>query len=73
MKEILDKHNKEQQEIIVENKILKSTVKALEGSMKHTMHTINDIERYSRQDQFVSSSTITLRKIQIKLLSRLVN
>ena len=47
MKEILDKHNKEQQEMIVENKILKSTVKALEGSMKHTMHTINDIERYS--------------------------
>ena len=48
MKEIFDKHNKEQEEIKLENKMLKSTVQTLEGSMKHMMRTINDMEQYSR-------------------------
>ena len=50
IQQTLADHNKEQEEIKLENKILKSTGQTLEGSVKCLMETISDMEQYSRRE-----------------------
>ena len=46
----LSKHNKEQKGIIAENKILKTMMKSLEGTVQHMKEALNDMEQYSRRE-----------------------
>ena len=43
-------HNKEQEQIKSENKILKSTIQTFEGTMKRLTESINDMEQNSRRE-----------------------
>ena len=46
----LSKQNKDQKGIIAENKILKTTMKSLEGTVQHMKEALNDMERYLRRE-----------------------
>ena len=46
----LSKQNEDQKGIIAENKILKATMKSLEGTVQHMKEALNDMEQYSRRE-----------------------
>ena len=46
----LSKHNEEEKRIIAENKILKTTIKSLEGTVQRMKEARNDMEQYSHRE-----------------------